>query len=821
MNNKKVYYVLLISAIVSLVLDILFFILGIALANTILLVLSFALSLVLAGLVIWGLVISTKIRRNLVKKTDEIVKVLGDKKDGKFSLVTDDKTEILTPLVEEVNTLLLDNPTNLKVNVLYSHTEFKALIANYLSSHSEATLALVRYVSKDMTEEMRESLMKDLGANYFGRGDYSLDVVVLGSTDHETLENNVKEFLEKHDGLRAIIAYYPVINKEDLFSSTYPYYVIGEKFLVVKGTSDEINNLSRVILENENRANPLDSIGAISYQYMMMSGLTHVSVTYEGNILKGARRAGYFYLESYPRDEIPFYKEVKLNISSTYRIGVVLANVDADKIKLSRQEKELEFLYVEAMKKLMLFYLSKEEKQENLAIKDDLLELTNSYYYRVDKEFNIISVSKSLQEKYADDLIGKPCYKALYKKNRPCANCPINKGEKFGVTVPSIGSDTFRLRSVPRGKYKDVYMLEESVPAVSSRDQLDERLLDYLNNDHRGYILAFKIDGLEIITRKFKVDKNYVAQRVMNNLADYSLLANLYQKEDDEFVYILDNTGREGAYALAERLVKAMEEKVDLRGNVTQLNIKIITMSYPLEVSTLFDLDSLSRTLYALAEKKGRLYRVDEDPIPIDKRRELIELLEASFMSDAIPLRYRDIVSKDGKVLYKEAMFDYRNSMGEPVRSDDITLIAKQEHYYSTLIERTIKTLNLNEGVYAMPLSKEGLNEDTFKSIWNQLTPKKAKASSIIFEVREKDTIKIKKFMDSKRDEGFRFAIRMVDVNEKKTDPKKYEYIRIEEKRFGKDILYTLKVRSLKEKGMKILKEKESTCEIDGDYIVG
>ena len=65
MNNKKTYYVLLISAIVSLVLDILFFVLGTILANTVLLVLSFALSLVLAGLVIWGLVISTKIRQNI------------------------------------------------------------------------------------------------------------------------------------------------------------------------------------------------------------------------------------------------------------------------------------------------------------------------------------------------------------------------------------------------------------------------------------------------------------------------------------------------------------------------------------------------------------------------------------------------------------------------------------------------------------------------------------------------------------------------------------------------------------------------------------
>lgn len=512
----------------------------------------------------------------------------------------------------------------------------------------------------------------------------------------------------------------------------------------------------------------------------------------------------------YTKDELGFvhHEEILSSLGEKY----VLTFATLDNIGYIYKDTKRKMLVVKATVAALISKGLEEEIDKTSEERyENLLHAIDGYSYSVSQSYEIVHTSKALQNKFKDKLIGQKCYKAFYHRDEPCALCPLKGQEKIRI-MSTIGSGEIRNIAYSNKDIFDIYLIKKGTNIVSKKAKLQERLLDLINNDYRGYLLCFKLENLEDVARKGKIKEKEVIAELFNILSSYGLSENLYQKEDDEFVYILENTSSIEATEIAKRLALALDDKLTFAERGYLLSPKVILLSYPLEVSTLFDLDSLSRTLYKEVDKKGRLYRISSNPAPIDKRRYYIEIIEDSFKKDSIPVVLHDIKDRNNELSLKEIRLAYHDENENLIPEDDITLYAKQENIYGTLIERIIKELQVDEtSSYVLPLYREGQSMQLLTLLSRAWEKKKVDYSRLIFMVKEQDIYMHLDFYEAARKLGFHFAYWTIENFAQDEKPLELDFIYASGPKARASKLYQLRITKLLNEGY--------TFRIDEDYL--
>ena len=172
-----------------------------------------------------------------------------------------------------------------------------------------------------------------------------------------------------------------------------------------------------------------------------------------------------------------------------------------------------------------------------------------------------------------------------------CKDCPL-KGEVEKNTL-LLGSNVYRRRTLEVGDNSCVYLLNEEKPYINNKDDLSNKLLGLINDgDAKGYLLCFKIDSLAGLASKNKTPVNDVVKEIVRVLGQYGISDNLYRKEEDEFVYILEDASVAQSISVAKEVSKAFLEKFSTLNKEISFIPKMILLSYPLEVNTLFSLSN-------------------------------------------------------------------------------------------------------------------------------------------------------------------------------------------------------------------------------------
>lgn len=811
--SKLVTILYLISLPINLLLIFTFgllYLLGIRIDAFLIVILVLSMLLVIpTGLVVLINVIS--ILKAIIKNQAERAYLKGVKDhvdmklEGNSSLILT-RNNKYRPLVSSLNSLLSEN-YEFKQNYLYQHEDFVKLVSRVL--HNSNSGVLVRFLDVNMKDEDIPEYMNALPEAYFGRGQYGFDMFIANYTTKEYIGEVVRKFATGKP-IRVVTTYYPETAIDNMFASTYPYYQTREQFNVVESENFDIDGILSLMYRFEDKDNPLDALSRLLYQYVTLSPYTHIITLVDGKVLKGARQNGYRYYEDYQKEDFTHFEDIDLMLSNNHDVHILFLSVDPLHKSLSKEDLQKRNLIIHAIKKLILYHLGNLDHEENIHIKDEILQLTSSYYYRVDNDMNIVEASDNLVSKFGEPIIGKNSFNVLFAEKK-YKDLKLNANKRDRVIVPALGTDVYDRIVKEHNAHLDVYLIKAKKEAVSDYKLFKDRLLSALEFNRRGYLLCFKIDSLNQIAKKYKVGVEDIINTIYPVLSNYSLLANLYRKSEDEFVYLLEGSGREGAYFLAEKLANAFNEKFEIEEDKgIPLTTKVIALSFPLEVSTIFEFESLCRSLYRQADKKGKLYRFEEEPRYIDRNHELVELLDSSFQNSNIPLELKPIKNKIGYTVYEDVSLNFVNSKGEKVRSDDMTLIAKKAHFYSSLIERSIKQLDFASGkIYVIPMSIEGINEETFDAIDTMLDVKRASKKHVIFEVREKDVKNTREVFNKLLERGFKFALSSLDTYVKNTNVNEYEYVRVEKRRYNKDILYTLKLTNLLNQGLKSIVAEE------------
>jgi len=790
-NKIKSYNYLLVLAVIAFLFAFAGFILAITFRDYELLI--NIISLVLLGL---GTIL-TILRAVLVYKKDKRMEADLAKINAKLILynagIKEDKLELNNDKLKDIN----DNVNNLSLTYknLVMHyvydNNFYDYVKDYFKRNEDINFVYMRIRGADINLEELYNLFP---SSYYGKHYDELDVVVIHYVNKDIIKEKILKYLEEHEDYYIRLVYYPETALEDIEKEIEN--LKGDARLLINNAKNR-QGLIGVIDEymSINFADPtiLTKFIKDAFPYLPY---THMAILINGEYL---RLATYDPLNQLSKEnDFYIYERKPLLTYQDKQVEVVFASIhDIPEIDKSTSESIRLFLLM--LSNLITLYLDRDTQNALIRTHDKLLDYLHAYSYTVDEKYVIKFASPLLEEKFIEPIVGKLCHKALFGLDEPCENCPLIKGA-LSRNATFLGSGTYNHLAFSNGGNYDVYLFDDKHNIIGSKELLDERLLSLINQESKGYLFCVKIENLESVASKNKVDPEVIMNQLLDALRKYHLDDNLYRKADDELVYILEEVHKEDAIRLGNLLSRCFNEKFLANTRYVNLVIKTILLSYPLEVSTLFDLESLSRTLFAQAEKKGRLYRLDEDPTPIDKHKYYLEILENSFKNDHIPLIISNVLdNKDKNNNLSYLSLDYKDESLMPIKEDEITLVAKQENYYGTLTERLIRQLNYDKGQnYIIYYAREGMNNRLIDSLAGIIKRKKGKNEQIIFLLKEKDYYSHIEEAKHAQELGFRFALNTISLAE--NDYKDIYYIEVDDNRYEKDIAYQGKINNIKDK---------------------
>ena len=756
--------------------------------------------------IILALVARKKDEKQLQKEIEAIHRGLVNFGNGvKPNVILQTNNPYIKHMVDVENNLTF-GPRTLDPHFIYPEKEFLPYAKLVLEEEEPSSLAFFSFYEAD--EKVRDDINIEVSKvfefkkNIF-RGEClnGFDYIVRDFESKDDIIARVKSLSNKFPRASFRLGFFPETSFDSFASEVEESYKSSEPFLVLEGRSthelafrDMINfYLSRDLGDQ----NLLSQFMKDILPYLPFS---HIALSKGNRFIRQVNWNNTKKYSEYDPAEFGLTIKEEIVISAESRYVLTLASL-ANFGSIYKETKH-RILTIKGTLAAILAPLSKIDEENLMADRyENALNGMNAYSYSINSNYDIIHTSKAFQNKFAESLINKKCYEAIYKKKAPCASCPL-KNELRKVLVPQVGTTELDNIAYSNMDTFDVYLINKGANVVSKKAKLQERLLDLINNDYRGYLLCFKIDNLEDIARKGKVKENEVVASLLKVLSSYGLNGNLYQKETDEFVYILENAGSNEATEVAKRLALALDEKLSFDEKGYLPAPKVILLSYPLEVSTLFDLDSLSRTLYKEVDKKGRLYRIATEPYPIDKRRYYIEIIENSFKKDAIPVSIKEIRDRQEEFNFKEIHFAYLDDNENPINEDDITLYAKQENIYGTLIERLMKELEFDEtSTYVLPLHKEGQNNQLLLQITNALNKKHIDHDRLIFMVQEKDIYMHLDFYHEARKNGYRFSYWTIENRPQGDERLDIEFVYAYTPKLKASKLYQLRVTRMLNEG--------------------
>ncbi len=220
--------------------------------------------------------------------------------------------------------------------------------------------------------------------------------------------------------------------------------------------------------------------------------------------------------------------------------------------------------------------------------------------------------------------------------------------------------------------------------------------------------------------------------------------------------------------------------------------------------------------------QKGMLYRVDEEPTPIDDHRHYMYIVEEAFKNNEIPVSYFRIKDLENK--YKMSFVGYRflDENHNHIPDDQISLYVKIDKKYITFMDKFVRSFNFeDEGHrYVTSIGKEGLEKQLFDTLLGFFNSKHIPLSRVIFEAKEKDISNHLEAVNYALDLGFNIAL---DVNDSATynvDPSRYVYIRVDGRRLDSDKSYQSKINSVLHGNKPILIEERYKDLITGSRFV-
>ena len=426
----------------------------------------------------------------------------------------------------------------------------------------------------------------------------------------------------------------------------------------------------------------------------------------------------------------------------------------------------------------------------------NLEELHNSMSYEVNEEFIVTHASKKLNERFNNKLVGSYCYECLYDREEPCKTCPL----KMENTRTYLISSNLYERVIEKdGKKSTIYLLSKKKPYINDRDQLNNRLLGLLNNPQaKGYILVFKLDAIPQLASKNKMNSEDIVNSIINVLHTYGLTENLFRKEEDEFVYLLEVASMSDAIRIAKDVSRACLETFKVDDKEFNFLPKAILLSYPVEVNTIFSLDSLSRTLFNRVSKKGMLYRIDEEPTPIDDHRHYMDIVEECFKNNEIPVSYFRIKDLENKYKMFFVGYHFEDENHNRIPDDQISLYVKIDKKYVTFMDKFVRSFDYTQDHrYVTSIGKEGLEKQLFDTLKGFFNSKHIPLDRVIFEAKEKDIYGHLEAVNYAVELGFNIAVDINDSGTHNLDMSKFVYVRIDGRQLANNKAYQNKINSI------------------------
>ena len=744
------------------------------------------------------------------KKIIDALNILDKKSDEPLIQIESEENNLqeIAKLVNEINI----TSSLLTPNEVYMGNNFYGEIAKLIRSGHLDNFALLKIRNEDSFLAIREKFNNNY--IYDDEGGYDF---IINNNDKDVIESFLRELLKDKDE-QIILCYHDeyLLNEMiDIINDDYSSNV--EKLVIIHQEIKEdsfdyvLNKYRHIDIMSDTILN--DFLKEI-YPYL---GFSHLGILYGDNYYRVVTFEGLIQIHLINEDDLEYMHDVYLFNYQGQEIHLVLANTED--LVLDERKRNQIFRFIDVLKGLLVFDLSKHLVYEAENRFNRLEEMTNSLSYEVDDEMNIVHASKKLEDRYNNKLQGSICYEALYGRDEMCRDCPLKNID----TNTLLGSNEYRRKTLEVGEDHCVYLLSEPKPYINSKKDLENKLLGLINDgDAKGYLLCIKIDALSALASKNKTPVNDVVKEIIETLGKYGLSDHLYRKEEDEFVYVLEDASVAQSIEVAREVSKAFLEKFKTLNKDISLQPKMILLSYPLEVNTLFSLDSLCRTMFGQVSKKGRLYRIDEEPLPIDNHRYYMEIVEESYKANNIPLSFKSVIdNNESKDNLSYVSLNYFDEEHLAIREDEITLYSKIDNTYLTLVERVSKAIVdiENKDHYILPIGKEALDVKLFNVILGYMNSKKVSPDKIIFEVKEKDLYNHKDIVNKIHELGINLAMVSKDTTKYNLDISFYRYIKLDGVKLEKDKLYQLKVNELINNNVDIMIDNKHKSLVKARYI--
>ena len=742
----------------------------------------------------------SEIRRSRRLDAIKIIQGLDKYKIGESHIIelSNDIPE-LQEIASNISSLAIQKQI-VKNKHVYHNENFIDYVKDHINQEEVMSLA---YLYTDKSLDDLDYFIDKFNNVYINELDDNLSLFIVNFANRMNLDKEIRELAKENKDNHFTLIYYPDFDFSEFDELKSRRSALKTVNYVIYNKKDKPYAYSNFysIVEKATLKKELD-MGDFILQSMPYLPYSNIAVTIndEARYFKWSDQQDFLKV---PKEDFEYYKKIELYRNDDDVLSVILASHNR-LLNLTNEQRMIINTFLNTLTTLCLPTLLKVSKDNIEARINQLLVEQRSFSYTIDENKNIIDASSNLKDKYKDKIVGNKCYKALFSRERECRYCPLNGGS-VNKLLASVGTNPYSFTAIDKGNDKEILIIE-SRHEILGREALEEKLLDHINTDKRGYVMVFKIDYLNDLVLKHKTSKEDIISKFISILKVFALDGNLYRKDEDEFAYVLEATSYVECAEIARKLSFAFEDKIALNDNGVLLTPKIILLSYPLEINSLFALDSLSRTLFKSADKRGKLYRLSTDPIYINRKREYLEIIEQSLKDDLIPLDYENIIDSKNKEIIRRIHFAYLDNSHLPIPEDTITLYAKLENFYFPLLERTFKSINYQKGgQYILDFAKEALDNSLFATILGNLKVLKISPKQIIIESDEIYLRAHPDILNKYSEEGFQFALKNIDLSSKYELPIKVKYARINKAKYLDNKQYALKVLELRNNGVELM----------------
>jgi len=794
MKNKiKLFSVPLLFAFICLLLGIISAVLALMNINNVLFIVI-SIALIIGAAILFFVHIS--LQKAGVNQLDEdktaIVKALDkiSKSEETTLLNVDSNDEQLVDIAKRINKIYL-NQNVLVPNKFYKGNKFYDELIILMRRNDLDDFAYVRLTG--INKKIYDEFINGYNKRYVHLAKEYIDIVIPAPYVREDIYNRCKEMLEKYNSMKAYIAYSRDYSLYDIMKFMDERYKLANpRLLVYEPNEKSFRSVSHKYASMDlAKYRILNDYLKDIYYFLPFS---HIGIKYNDEYYRLCTLGTLKQIDQVDESEFVYFKKYDLFNFNGDKISLVLASTESVTFDASTEENVEEFC---RMIRLLMVHELAHDEYDALERRYERLELlSNNLSYEVDDDYHIKYASKRLENHFNHSLLGETCYKALFNRNEPCKNCPMRVDDK---NIFVLGSGKYQAKLSSNGDNETIYLLNQEKPYMPSKKDLSVKLLSLINNNSKGYILVFKLDNLLSTASRTKTDVEVIVNEIVEMLTVYGLNENLYRKEEDEFVYILEEAVAADALRIAKEVSKAFLEKFNTNNGEVGFAPKAIMLSYPLEVNTLFSLDALSRKLFGSFSDKGRLYRLDEPPVPIDNHRYFIEILERSYKEWNMPIKYNLIKDIKGNRHLSYVELDYHDDNGNPIPESDITLYTKIDGTYLNLMDKFIRALDFSveKYEYILPIGKEGINLTEANALIPYFKSIKVDPSRLILEIKEKDAYNYGETVKKMMDLGFKFGIIVKDNLIYKINVLEYSYIKIDGSKLDNDKNYQFKVNNL------------------------